>query len=106
MSRITIKSQNLAYFQALQAQMECSNATEAINHLLMDLKRRGYSFLDGMEYIPQPLEITQPAPKSRVRKPSPVKAIAPTQPIEYVLDYGDIDPVIERFIAMGLVEDF
>jgi hypothetical protein len=109
MSRITIKAQNLAYFQALQSQMECSNPTEALNHLLMDLKRRGYSFLDGMEYIPQPLELTQPVPKvsktARYKKPSTVKAIAPTPLTELpVLNSAEIDPIIQRMAA--LLEDF
>jgi hypothetical protein len=109
MSRITVKSQNLAYFQALQAQMECSNPTEALNHLLMDLKRRGYSFLDGMEYIPQQLELTQATPKvskpAKYRRPKAVKAIAPTQAIELpVLNSGEVDPIIQRMAA--LLEDF
>ena len=112
MSRITVKTQNLAYFQALQSQMECSNPTEALNHLLMDLKRRGYSFLDGMEYIPQPLEIGQPTPKvsktARYKKPATIKTIAPTQATELlelpVLNNAEVDPIIQKLAA--LLEDF
>ena len=109
MSRITVKAQNLPYFQALQAQMECSNPTEALNHLLMDLKRRGYSFLDGMEYIPQQLEITPATPKvtktARYKKPATLKAIAPTQAVELpTLNSAEVDPIIQRMAV--LLEDF
>jgi hypothetical protein len=50
--RASIKPHLQPYFRALQGQMECDNLTEALNHLLMDLKRRGYSFLENYQYKP------------------------------------------------------
>jgi hypothetical protein len=97
MTRITIKSQNQAYFQALQIQMECSNATEALNHLLMDLKRRGYSFLEGMEYVPAYTASALPQ--------KPQKAIkGKVQPAQPAFNHPESDPVIDRLAY--LLDDF
>ncbi|MBE9038605.1 hypothetical protein [aff. Roholtiella sp. LEGE 12411] len=50
--RASIRPHLQPYFKALQGQMECDSLTEALNHLLMDLKRRGYSFLEDYQYKP------------------------------------------------------
>ncbi|MFN6570628.1 hypothetical protein [Dendronalium sp. ChiSLP03b] len=85
--RASIKSHLQPYFRALQGQMECNNTTEALNHLLMDLKRRGYSFLDEYQYKP---------------------AIAPQPPQKESLPQDDIpqndDPYIRRLIEIGMEE--
>jgi hypothetical protein len=102
MTRITIKSQNQAYFQALQIQMECSNPTEALNHLLMDLKRRGYSFLEGMEYVPAYTVEALPEKPQRAIKGK----LQPSQPaFIHPENIPEVDPVIARLVAIGL-DDF
>ena len=74
----------------------------------MDLKRRGYSFLDGTMYIPQMLEPTLAKPKSECHKPAIVKTIAPIQATELieqpVLNSAEVDPIIQKLAA--LLEDF
>jgi hypothetical protein len=51
--RATIKPHLQPYFRALQEQMECNSPTEALNHLLMDLKRQVYAFIEGYQYKPE-----------------------------------------------------
>ncbi|MCC5638742.1 hypothetical protein LC593_23485 [Nostoc sp. CHAB 5844] len=84
--RASIKSHLQPYFRALQGQMECDSPTEALNYLLMDLKRQGYSFLDDYQYKP---------------------VIAPQQPRE-PLSQDDIpqneDPFIRRLLEIGIEE--
>lgn len=94
MTRLTVKQQNQAYFSALMIQMECSNPTEALNHLLMDLKRRGYSFLEGMEYVP-----------AYTAEALPQRAITgKLQPAQPAFNHPESDPVIDRLAL--LLDDF
>lgn len=89
--RASIKPHLQQYFRALQEQMECTNPTEALNHLLMDLKRRGYSFLDDYQY------------KSAMSNDKPQRVYTVER-----LSQDDIpqneDPYIRRLLEIGMEE--
>ncbi|MBD2438809.1 hypothetical protein [Nostoc sp. FACHB-110] len=84
--RVSIKPHLQPYFRALQEQMECSNPTEALNHLLMDLKRQGYAFLEGYQYKPE-IILQQP------KQPLPQDDIPQNE-----------DPFIQRLLEIGIEE--
>jgi hypothetical protein len=83
--RATIKKYNQEYFQNIQSQMGCESTSEALNHLLLDLKRRGYSFLNDVTYNHQPITLSLPQ-------------------IEEDIEVIEVDPVIKKMAA--LLEDF
>lgn len=94
--RASIKPHLQPYFKALQGQMECDNLTEALNHLLMDLKRRGYSFLEDYQYKPA------------MCNNKPQSIYTSQQPQREALSQDDIpqneDPYVRRLLEIGMEE--
>lgn len=93
--RVSIRKHNRAYLERLGWQMECDDPTEVINYLLTELKRIGYSFNAEVS-----LGIGVNAPTSH----SGISEL--TEPGQYPMSgmsaVMDCDPVIDRFISVGL----
>jgi len=85
--RATIKKYNQEYFQNIQSQMGCESTSEALNHLLLDLKRRGYSFLNDVTFNHQPIKLSLPQIEENIE-------------VEVI----EVDPIIKRMAT--LLEDF
>ncbi len=89
--RVTIRSHNRLYLQQLAAQMEC-DCGEALNYLLVELKRVNFSFNSEIN-----LGINI---NSSVEKP-----VEPGQlPMSALAYINETDPVIERLVPAGLEE--
>lgn len=100
--RISIRKPNRLYLERLSAQMEC-DPTEALNYLLTELRRVGYSFNSGVTLAVGSLELTRPTENQGLGH-----AIEPELKPKEVGTTGSLfaavakDPVIERILTAGL----
>ncbi|MBW4677780.1 MAG: hypothetical protein KME52_28430 [Desmonostoc geniculatum HA4340-LM1] len=97
--RVSIKSHNRVYLSRIAAQIECDH-TEAINYLLIELRKIGYSFGANIPSIQQSQMISDSVVKV-VSQPLPT--IPDTLPQEVM---EEIDPIIERLINLGVCNEF
>jgi hypothetical protein len=88
-TRVSIKPYLQPYFNALAAQMECSNPSEVLNHILMHLKLQGFSLLSEYQYQPQSVYTPQPPQK----EPLP----------QYDIPQNE-DPYVRRLLEIGMEE--
>lgn len=95
--RTSIRKSNQPYLECLSAQMEC-DPTEAINYLLTELRRIGYSFNSGVTLAVGGQ--TQTAEPDRTTEHQ-VKAqeLGSTGSLMAALSN---DPIIERILTAGL----
>ncbi|MBW4457417.1 MAG: hypothetical protein KME55_34825 [Nostoc indistinguendum CM1-VF10] len=97
LTRVSIKPHLQPFFNALAAQMECSNPSEVLNHILMHLKLQGFSLLSEYQYKPA------------MSNDKPQSVYAPQQSQRDPLPQDDIpqneDPYIRRLLEIG-IEDF
>ncbi|MEA5504430.1 hypothetical protein VB735_15160 [Halotia wernerae UHCC 0503] len=98
--RASIRPHLQPYFKALQGQMECQSPTEALNHLLMDLKRRGYSFLEDYQYKPA---MSEGAPCTWTVNDKSHSVYTSQQPQREPLPQNN-DPYIRRLLEIGMEE--
>lgn len=100
--RISIRKHNHAYLERLSAQME-SDATEAINYLLTELRRVGYSFNSGVTLAVGSLEGTRSTENHGLDRAIEIdsnpKTLGSTGSLMAALSK---DPVIERILTAGL----
>jgi len=97
--RLTVRSHNIQFLEALASQMGIDDLSEALNYLLLDCKGLGYVF--GSKPAPQP---QQPQiPIGYAFDPSTFDScVAPIPEVQR--NYQEIDPIIARFA--NLIEEF
>jgi hypothetical protein len=94
--RISIKKHNRQYLQRLSAQMEV-DPNEAVNYLLLELKRIDYSFNSGINLAVGGLEKTQ-----EIATTAEHYSTVPLGSTGSLMKALENDPVIERLISVGL----
>jgi hypothetical protein len=94
--RVSIKRHNQQYLQRLAAQMEVE-PSEAVNYLLLEIKRVGYSFNSGINLAVGSLEKTQEI--ATTVEDNPPIPMGSTGSLMRALQN---DPVIEKLISVGL----
>lgn len=100
--RTSIRKPNRLYLERLALQME-SDPTEAINYLLTELRRVGYSFNSGVTLAVGSLETTRSTENHELGY-----AIEPEVKPKTLGSTGSLmaaltkDPVIERILTAGL----
>lgn len=97
--RVSIRKHNQPYLERLSAQME-TDPTEAINYLLTELRRVGYSFNSGVTIAVGGLESSRSIDPDRTIEPE-------TKPQELgctgsLMAALSNDPVIEKILTAGL----
>jgi hypothetical protein len=104
--RISIKKHNAQFLQKLAEQMGIDDLSEVINYLLLDIKGLGYSF--GNTDLKQSQSIVKSVSNSLEQpigferfKPAfePVSAVSASTP-------EVTDPVIQKFIDLGICDEF
>jgi hypothetical protein len=97
--RISIRKHNRPYLDRLAAQME-TDSTEAINYLLTELRRVGYSFNSGVTLTVGGLESGRFTDPDRATEPqTKPKELGSTGSLMAAVSK---DPVIERILTAGL----
>lgn len=100
--RVSIRKSNRPYLERLSAQME-GDPTEAINYLLTELRRVGYSFNSGVTLAVgglEPTRLTENHEQGYAIEPKVnPKELGSTGSLMAALSN---DPVIERILTAGL----
>lgn len=100
--RISIRKSNRLYLERLASQME-SDPTEAVNYLLTELRRVGYSFNSNVTLAVGGLESIRPTETHGLDR-----AIEPELNLKTLGSTGSLmaaltkDPVIEHLLTAGL----
>ncbi len=97
--RISIKEHNRLYLQQLSAQMEC-DCGEALNYLLLELKRVNYSF--GSQ-VNLGIQSSNPSPEIPI-EPGQLPMSGLSYVAENEPEVTVYDPVIEQFVPF--LEEF
>lgn len=95
--RISIRKPNRLYLERLASQME-SDPTEAVNYLLMELRRVGYSFNSGVTLAVGGSTENYESDRAIEPKVNP-KTLGSTGSLMAALTK---DPVIEHLLTAGL----
>lgn len=103
--KVSIKSYNQQYLHLIGSQMGIDKPSEVINYLLLELKKMGYSFGSPLPQIAQ-----YPMPNAQQQQFEPATAMSglsfvPQSPQaiqEFEQVAEEIDPVINRLLALGL----
>lgn len=110
--RVTINKTHDQYLQAIASQMGC-NAQEALNFMLWKLRESNFNFGGTLPHYPipnaqQPQQHFDPSTFEQATVMSGL-AFQPQSPQaiqEFEELQQEIDPVIEKFISLGLVDQF
>jgi|GEM_PF-1269206 len=98
--RLSVKKHHEQYLQLIASQMGINDSSEALNMLLWELRRINYAFGSPFPQLPSP-QPEQLAHSGLSFIPQSPQAI---QEFEELRE--EIDPVIEKFISLGLVDQF
>jgi hypothetical protein len=101
--RLSIKKHNAQFLQNLGEQMGLDDLSEVLNYLLLDCKGLGYSF--GNADIKQSQSIVKSVTDS-LDQPIGFERFKPAfEPVSTV-QTEVTDPVIQKFIDLGLCDEF
>ena len=108
--RVSIKAHHKQYLELISAQMGCDVA-EALNYLIFEIRKTGYSFSSGL--LPVSAPTSTPVHSARVEAIEPPQSPQPLQPIGIFTPYQEVkpapvstpmaeDPLIARLVSAGL----
>jgi len=98
MTRISIKAHHKQYLELIAQQMG-TDVSSALDYLIFELRRVGFSFSS-------PLPPVAPAPLATVPPPQPIGAFVPFQEVASTSAplNNEPDEVISRFLSLGMEE--
>jgi hypothetical protein len=95
--KVSIKPHNQKYLQILAEQMQVYSYSEIVNYLLLDLQKMGYSFGSPLPNLQQQRLGFKATLEPQLLLP---ESELPREVQE------QIDPVIERLVTLGVVDQF